>query len=183
MEFDAVVRARRSVRAFTRSPVPDEAVREILQSALHAPSSMNGQPWSFVTVRDPGTKRQIAALKNRPCPAEKASFRADFLEQAPVLIVTCIDRSRAHDRGVETAVLATAHLLLAAADRGLGSVYMSAYRADHPAVAEDLRRLLGIPAGIDPVTLLPLGFPGEVPEAKAVRPLDEVWFRETYGRR
>lgn len=183
MEFDEVVRARRSIRAFSNREVPEGLLRGILQCALQAPSSMNGQPWSFVAVRNPETKRRIAEVKNRYCPADKAAFRADFLEAAPVLIVTCVDRSRSHDRGMETAVLATAHLLLAAADRGLGAVYLSAYRSDAPELAEDLCRLLRIPAGVDPVTLVPLGFPDEVPETKSVRPLEEVLFHETYGNR
>lgn len=144
---------------------------------------MGGQPWSFVVIRDPDLKRQIAGIKNRHCPVEKTAFQADFLAEAPVLIVTCADRGRAHDRGTESAVLATAHLMLAAANRGLGTVYLSAYRPGAPELAEDLRRLLCIPADVDPVTLVPVGFPAETPEAKAVRPLDEVLFHETYGSR
>ncbi len=171
------------MRGFSEREVPEELLREILECALLAPSSMNGQPWSFVAVRRRETKRKIAAIKNRYCPRDKAEFRADFLEQAPALVVTCVERSRAHDRGIETGVLATAHLLLAAADRGLGSVYLSAYRADAPELAEDLRRLLGIPAGVDPVTIVPLGFPGELPGPKEVRRLDEVLFLETFGNR
>ncbi len=61
-----------------------------------------------------------------------------------MLIVTCVDRSRAHDRAVEMPVPA-AHLLPAAADRGLGYVYMSAYRSDAPKLAEDFGRLIEIP--------------------------------------
>ena len=171
------------MRWFSSREVPEELVREILECALLAPSSMNGQPWSFVAVRRPETKRRVAAIKNRYCPPEKAEFRADFLEHAPVLIVTCVDRSKAHDRGIVTGVLATAHLLLAAADRGLGSVYLSAYRTDAPDLADDLRRLLGIPEGVDPVTIVPLGFPGEIPAPKEVRRVDEVLFRETFGNR
>lgn len=183
MEFRDVLGARRSVRRFSSREVPEELVREVLECALLAPSSMNGQPWSFVAVRRPETKRRVAAIKNRCCPPEKAEFRADFLEEAPVLIVTCIERNKAHDRGLETGVLATAHLLLAAADRGLGSVYLSAYRTDAPDLADDLRRLLGIPEGVDPVTIVPLGFPGEIPAPKEVRRVDEVLFRETFGNR
>lgn len=183
MEFDEVVKTRRSVRAFAPVEVSDGLLRGIIASALQAPSSMNGQPWSFVVVRNPETKRQLAEIKNRHCPAEKAAFRADFLAEAPVLIVTCVERARAHDRGVETAVLATAHLLLAAAERGLGSVYLSAYRPDAPELAEDVRRLLEIPADVDPVTLVPLGYPAEVPPSKEIRSLDEVLHFETFGHR
>lgn len=183
MEFEGVIKARRSVRAFSPAEVPEELVRDLVACALQAPSSMNGQPWSFVVIRSKEAKRRIAGIKNRHCPAEKAAFRAEFIESAPVIIVICVDRSRAHDRGVETAVLATAHILLAAADRGLGSVYLSAYRTDDPGLADDLRQLLRIPPGVDPVTLVPLGFPDEVPEPKEIRSLEEVLFHETFGNR
>lgn len=183
MEFDDVVRSRRSIRAFSPRDVSDEVVRELVGSAVLAPSSMNGQPWSFVAVRSAGAKRRMAEIKNRYCPPEKAAFRADFLAEAPVVIVTCVDRRRAYDRGLESAVLATAHLLLAAAARGLGTVYLSAGRSDAPALADALRDLLQLPADMDPVTIVPLGYPGEVPEPKELRPLDKILFRETYGNR
>ncbi len=171
------------MRRFSTQEVPERLVREVLECALLAPSSMNDQPCSFVVIRATETKQRIAAVKNRHCPPEKAAFRADFLEGAPVLVVTCVERSRAHDRGVESAVLATAHLLLAAADRGLGSVYLSAYRSDAPELADDLRLLLQIPADVDPVTIVPLGYPAEEPTAKELRPLEEVLFHETFGHR
>ena len=42
---DAVLRARRSVRAFAPRPLPQALVREILQVAATAPSNSNTQPW------------------------------------------------------------------------------------------------------------------------------------------
>ncbi|MEW6490775.1 MAG: nitroreductase family protein [Thermodesulfobacteriota bacterium] len=183
MDFPTVVRQRRSIRTFAPREVPEAVLREVCAAALLAPSSLGGQPWFFVAVREPGIKRALAELKNRHCPPEKRMYSADFLAQAPVVLVVCVERARAHDRGVETAVLATAHVLLAAADQGLGSVYLSAYKADTPAVAQEIRELLGIPEGVDPVTIVPLGYPAEVPPERAVRALDEVLFHERFGRK
>jgi nitroreductase len=50
MEFDAVVRGRRSIRGFLPKPVPQALIREILELAMRAPSSMNTQPWHFYVV-------------------------------------------------------------------------------------------------------------------------------------
>jgi len=50
MEFDAVVRGRRSIRGFLPKPVPQALIREILELAVRAPSSMNTQPWHFYVV-------------------------------------------------------------------------------------------------------------------------------------
>lgn len=50
MEFDAVVRGRRSVRGYLPKPVPKALIREVLELAMRAPTSMNTQPWNFYVV-------------------------------------------------------------------------------------------------------------------------------------
>jgi nitroreductase len=77
-------------------------------------------------------------------------------------------------------VLAAGHLLLAAHAAGLGSVYMSAYTADEPKLAEEITRTLNIPKNIKPVTIIPLGYQDEVPPQKELRPLKEMIHRERF---
>lgn len=50
MDFDEVVRGRRSIRGFLDKPVPQALIREILALAMRAPSSLNTQPWNFYVV-------------------------------------------------------------------------------------------------------------------------------------
>lgn len=50
MEFDDVVRSRRSIRGFQKKPVPKALIREILELAMRAPTSLNSQPWNFYVV-------------------------------------------------------------------------------------------------------------------------------------
>src|SRR5579864_628045 len=45
MDFETLVQTRRSVRGFTKQPVPRALIEEIIESAKRAPSSMNTQPW------------------------------------------------------------------------------------------------------------------------------------------
>lgn len=45
MEFETLVRTRRSVRGYTRQPVSRQLIDEIIAVAKGAPSSMNSQPW------------------------------------------------------------------------------------------------------------------------------------------
>jgi nitroreductase len=182
MDFDDVVRGRRSIRRFTDRPVPDETVGQILDLARHAPSSMNGQPWCFVVVRSAETKRRLAELKNRFCPLEKREYPADFLATAPVVIAVCAHRDRAHDRGRESALLASATILLAAHRFGLGSVFLSAYESKGDELRTAIAGLLGLPDGVEPFTLLPLGHPGGPPVGKALRPRSELVHIERYGR-
>ena len=54
MEFEELVRQRRSIRGYKKDPVPRELILEIVEIASGAPSSMNTQPWHFhVITGDP----------------------------------------------------------------------------------------------------------------------------------
>jgi nitroreductase len=141
---------------------------------------MNEQPWHFVLVASADKKARLADIKNRYCPTEKRSYHADFLRSAAWIVVVCIDRARSHGRAVETAVAATTTLLLAAHARGLGSVFMTAHAPDAPGLSNEIRSLLGIPSGIDPVTLLPLGRPDETPDQKRLAPLASMIHVDTF---
>jgi nitroreductase/uncharacterized protein YndB with AHSA1/START domain len=105
----------RSVRRFRPDPVPDVFLRQVIEAATRAPSARNAQPWYFVAVRDPETKRAIAALylaawqqaqvytatvdadadiKDRPGYAhmmQTVDTLAKQLDRAPVLILACLD--------------------------------------------------------------------------------------------
>jgi len=50
VEFDDVVRGRRSIRGYLKKPVPKALIREILEIAMRAPTSLNTQPWNFYVV-------------------------------------------------------------------------------------------------------------------------------------
>jgi nitroreductase len=180
MEIEEVIRGRRSIRKYKGKDVPDSVIQELLDFARYAPSSMNGQPWYFIVVRSKKTKEELAKIKNEYCPIEKKMYRADFLRDAPVIIVVCVDREKSYDREVENGVLATANILLGAYSRGLGSVYMSAYKTDEPEVSGKIREVLAIPEHITPISLLPLGYPDETPEPKSVRSEEATVFYETY---
>lgn len=54
MQYDETVLGRRSIRGYKQEPVPKSVVREIIELAMRAPSSMNTQPWNFyVLTGDP----------------------------------------------------------------------------------------------------------------------------------
>tara|TARA_R110002096_G_scaffold26689_4_gene82216 strand:+ start:965 stop:1651 length:687 start_codon:yes stop_codon:yes gene_type:complete len=71
MQFDEMVRARRSIRGFKKDPVPRQVLEEIVDLATGAPSSMNTQPWYFhiVTgepldrIRQGNTERTLAGVQ------------------------------------------------------------------------------------------------------------------------
>lgn len=70
MKYDEVVMGRRSIRGYKKDPVPKDLIREIVQMAGRAPSSMNTQPWHFHVVtgepldriREGNTERNIGGV-------------------------------------------------------------------------------------------------------------------------
>lgn len=180
MKLDEAIKGRRSVRRYQDTNIPDSVIEELLDLARHAPSSMNGQPWHFIVIRKRKTKTKLAEIKNRYCPVEKQMFRADFLRDAPVIIVVCVDKKKSYDREIENAVLATANILLGAFSKGIGSVYMSAYKPDDSRISEEMREVLQIPMGMAPITLIPLGYPDETPETKTLKSINGAISYESY---
>ena len=81
MNFETLVRTRRSVRGYKKDPVPKEIIQEIIDIAKGAPSSMNTQPWNLYVVtgepldkiRQGNTERMLAGVKpQRDFPTKEA---------------------------------------------------------------------------------------------------------------
>jgi len=70
MTFDDVVLGRRSIRGYKPDPVPKAVIREVIELAMRAPSSLNTQPWNFYVVtgepldriRAGNTERNLAGV-------------------------------------------------------------------------------------------------------------------------
>ncbi|MBK7643367.1 MAG: nitroreductase family protein [Planctomycetes bacterium] len=190
--FHEVMRRRRSVRMFSEEPVSRATVEWIVRSAASAPSGANRQPWRFVCVQDPATKRRIrlaAEEEEREFYAKRAprewlealaplgtDANKEFLERAPWLIV--VFRLVKGDRDEqlyyihESVGLACGLLLAAAQHAGLATLTHT------PSPMGFLGEILGRPAHEKPYLLVPLGYPTPdcvVPQAALVKkPLDEV---------
>ena len=65
MELIEAIQKRRSVRAFTDTPVPKNIIMEILSIACRAPSAMNTQPWEFVAVTGEKLNQMRAAIMEK----------------------------------------------------------------------------------------------------------------------
>ena len=70
LTFDEVVLGRRSIRGYRQDPVPKAVIREVIELAMRAPSSLNTQPWNFYVVtgapldriRAGNTERNLAGV-------------------------------------------------------------------------------------------------------------------------
>ena len=54
-----LVKTRMSVRKFRPDPIPEDTINKILEVSRWAMSGANSQPWEFVVVTDPATKKQL----------------------------------------------------------------------------------------------------------------------------
>lgn len=180
MELDKGIKGRRAVRKYKEKDIPDSVIEELLDLARYAPSSMNGQPWHFIVVKNDETKKQLVEIKNKYCPPEKSAYKADFLHCAPVIVVVCVDKQKSYGREAENGILAAANIILGAHSMGLGSVYMTAYSTYEPMISKEIKQILGIPENFNPIAIIPLGYPDEIPQPKELQPLEEIIHYERF---
>ena len=163
MDYYEVIRKRRSIRAYQNRDVEEDKLKRILEAARIAPSAGNIQPWRFVAIRKDEVKQKLKAAYARP-----------WFWTAPVVICACGIMSEAWKRSdgktyldVDVAI-AMDHLILAATAEGLGTCWIGAFDPT------EVKRILHLPAGIEPIALTPLGYPAESPEPKPRKPWEEV---------
>ena len=53
---------QRAIRRLKPDPIPDEVMRDIMESAIRAPNGGNTQQWHFIVVKDAGTRKQLGEL-------------------------------------------------------------------------------------------------------------------------
>lgn len=163
---------RYSCRDYDASKAVSKAdILRVLEGARLAPSACNRQPWTFVVVCDEATRHALLA-KSRPA----------FLN-APVLIVACGHHSEAWHRPADgkdhtdvDVSIAVEHICLTATSLGLGTCWVCNFDV------EASQRLLGLPADIEPIALIPLGYPvgGLKAPAKIRKNIDEIVRWEKY---
>jgi nitroreductase len=163
MDTMETIRQRRSVRSYDGREVEDEKLQQVLEAARLAPSAGNRQEWKFVVVRDAGLREQLVA----------AARGQEFVGQAPVVIAACAaDTEHVMTCGFASYVvdlsIAIDHMTLAARDLGLGTCWIGAFEQDK------VRAILDIPASVQIVGLLPMGYPTEWPPARDRRALEDI---------
>jgi nitroreductase len=191
--FDVVLN-QRATRRFSELDVGDDLVGRCIQAATHAPSAENKQPWEFVVVRDRERRAAIGELHRevwhaggrahseaRLSPAllrEVDDGAEGGLAAAPVLVVVCGNRELGLAATLPASVfLAAQNLLLAATALGLGSAMttLAVQRADR------LRELLSLPTHVEPMAVVPLGWPARPAGPPRRLPVTERTHRERYG--
>ena len=60
MDLNEAITSRRAVREYTSQDVDEQAIRRLIDAAVHAPSAVNQQPWTFTVVRDQSVLDRIS---------------------------------------------------------------------------------------------------------------------------
>lgn len=152
-EVIRVIHQRKSVRKYTGQPVGKEQLEVLLKAGMAAPTAGNKQPWVFVVVTGKETLARFA---------ETLPY-AKMASQASAAIVVCGDTNLTfpEEEGklywVQDCAAASENILLAAEAIGLGAVWTAVYPASDR--VKTVTEILGLPAHIIPLNVIPLGYP------------------------
>jgi len=164
MNVSEAIRTKRAIRQFTGQPVPDEAVRAILNAGRRAQSSKNTQPWHFVVVRDREKLRQLS----------ECGTYAGHLAGAALAVVLLTPDPAQRWSIMFDAGQSAAYMQLAAWELGLGSCLATIYEP------EKAGAILSAPAEQHVNVALSFGYPApgqvrpDVVKKGGRRPFDEV---------
>ena len=206
ISLEEAMRTQRAIRRLKPDPVDDALVLKLIELALKAPTGSNAQNWEFIVVKDPAVKAQLGKFNRQAWRlygglgrrmAERSGdvtmtkildavqWQADHFEETPVVIVACLRQVIPIWPPAATASLygsifpSVQNLLLAARAAGLGAALItlplwSRFKA---------RRALGLPFGIAPCAVIPLGWPKGKYGPTRRRPVGEVVSLDRYGNR
>jgi nitroreductase len=164
MEVYEAVRTVLAVRAYQDKPLPPEAVRRIIDAGWLTGSSMNGQPWYFILVKERAVLRQLGAMIRT----------GTYTGQAALAVVVVIDKTVYAESDASRAIQS---MILAAWGEGIGSNWVGFYGL------EAVKPLLGIPDEKEVLAIVPFGYPVKTlgKGKKKRKPLEVVAFQERFG--
>lgn len=149
MELQECINQRYSVRDFQNKPVEKEKLLKVMHAVNMAPSAVNFQPHLYIIVTRPTLLQQLCDC-----------YKREWLRTAPAIIVACGDHScswkRRNDQKDHCDIdmgIAIEHLCLAATDLGLGTCWVCNFDAPQ------CKEIMGLPTHLEPVALIPIGYP------------------------
>ncbi len=147
-DFLELAENRYSVRKYSAKPIEQEKLDKILRAGQVSPTAANRQP------------QRIFVLKSEES-LQKARSVTKYCFDAPLVLLICYDKEASwkaydgHDSGYVDAAIVITQMMLEAFDEGIGSCWVRGYDKN------DLIKALEIPDYLEPVALLPLGYPAE----------------------
>lgn len=149
MEFKEVIRKRFSCRKYSDKPVEAEKLAAVLEAGRLAPTAKNLQEQCIYVLQSEEALAKVDSMT--PC-----------RYGAPVVIAVGFDKNNVYtypgeqkNSGDEDATIVATHMILAAADEGLGSCWLN--RFDPQQTAE----IIGLPENEELVMLMDIGYAAE----------------------
>ncbi len=163
MEFSDLIEERYSVRAYKPDPVDDEKLEKVLEAARLAPTAANRQPFQLIVIHTRGREEELSEV-----------YGKRWFVEPPLVICACGLPQQGWTRrdgksyvDVDVAIVMD-HLILAAANEGLGTCWIGAFDPDAA------RRVLDLPEEVEPIAFTPLGIPADEPKPKRRKPLGDL---------
>ena len=174
MDFYEVIKKRKSIRKYMPKSVEPEKLEKIFQAARFAPSWKNMQCWRFIAIDD---KEVIAQVKTA-CDDWNKKIITDDVPMLLVLFAVEEDSGVREGKAyyLLDSGLAMEHLMLAAANEGLGTCWMGLFNE------EKIKNILNVPDGVRVIAISPLGYPAEDPALRPRKELSEIIFKNTWGK-
>ena len=206
MSLREAIETQRAIRRLLPDPVDDALVLRCIELATKAPTGGNAQGWELVVVKDPAVKERLARQYRRAWRVYGAGARrvvrrrgddrtsrvvdavhwqVERFADVPVLVVACLRGPRLAFPPVAASSYygsiypAVQNLLLAARALGLGAGIVTLPLWSTIAA----RRILGLPRGVTPCCVVPLGWPRGRCGPTTRKPVGEVTHLDRYGNR
>lgn len=161
MEYDEVLRRRRSCRAYDERPVEREKLAACMEAGRTAPSGCNTQRWMFIAVDDAEKCALIADAVQSP--PEIGVNKFAYKVPAFIVMLYHPPRKELNEKQVKILEkfnhpdidlgLAAGQICLKATDLGLGSVMLGWFEQ------EPIKSVLGIPGELSVALVIGLGYP------------------------
>jgi nitroreductase len=187
ISLNDAIYGRRSVRSYTNEKLDKETVQQLLDAAVHAPTAIHEEPWSFVIIQDQQLLKRLSD-RAKTLVAEEAKKNLtgqnrhlfeivsnpefNIFYDASTLIAICVKPMS--DFVTADAWLAAENLLLAAYSKGLGTcvIGFAVAMLNTPEVKKEL----GIPAEFSVIAPMIVGKPrGETPVSPRKKAEILVW--------
>ena len=204
MDLVEAMTTQRAIRRLKPDPVDDETILRLLDLAIKAPTGSNKQGWEWIVVRDRRIKKRLGrrlrtawrlygsagrrVKRDEPKMLrllDAVQWQVDHFDEAPVLVIPCLHGAsfpypwiyRSSRYG--SIYPAIQNLLLAARAEGLGAALTTLPLWNQIAA----RSILRLPLSVEPVAVIPIGWPIGRYGPTTRRPIREIAHLDRYGNR
>lgn len=176
MEFESVIKNRRSIRKFKSEDIETAKIEQLIESARLCQSAKNRQPWKIMVLKNE-EKNNIANImlgyfdqKNIDTYNNRSRSSANIIKQAPLLFLIFQEFDENWLTGDLLSIgAAIEHICLEAVNLGLGSVWIR----DTVYTEDKIAQAVGYPE-LQLVSAIAIGIPNEFPNARPRKSTSEI---------